>query len=482
MPEAPPGFKVEIVTTAKTGDSWICLAIDDRGRLIVSPEGHPGYLAQITLDADGHAAAIKRIDRPTGSAMGLLYAFDSLYVDGDGPKGFGVYRLRHNNADDSYRWPELIAQFGGYPPHEHGAHGLAAGPDQRLYIVCGNYVTPPNAVSPTSPFSQCSIDQLLSVEDDPDGVGAGLKPPGGFVLRVGPNGETPEVFCGGLRNIYDLAFNADHELFGVDNDAESDAGLPWYRPNRLLHLVSGGDYGYREGSAKLPDYDEDTLPAVSDLGLGAYTGAKFGEHGNFPLDYKSALLALDWAGGQILAIHLTLKGGTYAAQPEVFLQGKPLNATSLEFASNGPMYFITGGRGTESRLYRVSYMGSPLPSRQTNAAADDQEAARDRQTRHRLESFQGRESRLALDVSWPDLGSKDRFVRYAARLAIESQPESLWEKTRVNRNQHQRRPDRRARPRPQRRSRHPEAASEKPRSFPAGTARSRPKTDEASRH
>ncbi len=55
--------------------------------------------------------------------------------------------------------------------------------------------------------------------------GGGLTPPAGFVLRIGPNGENPELFCGGLRNVYAIAFNADGELFGFDNDPNNGGSV-----------------------------------------------------------------------------------------------------------------------------------------------------------------------------------------------------------------------------------------------------------------
>src|SRR5580692_11214924 len=87
LPSVAPGFKVELLRTApQGGDSWVCMTADARGRLIISPQGPGGYLMQVTLTPEGQIAGAQRIDRPTGSAMGLAYAFDSLYVNGDGPK------------------------------------------------------------------------------------------------------------------------------------------------------------------------------------------------------------------------------------------------------------------------------------------------------------------------------------------------------------------------------------------------------------
>ena len=46
--------------------------------------------------------------------------------------------------------------------------------------------------------------------------------------------------------------------------------------------------------------------------------------------------------------------------------------------------------------------------------------------RHQLEQFHGRPDPDAVPFLWPHLGSADRFVRYAARIALESQELSSW--------------------------------------------------------
>ncbi len=424
LPSVAPGFRVErLRSTQAGGDSWVSMTVDAQGRLIISPQGPGGYLVQVTLSGEGQVARMQKIDLPVGSAMGLLYAFDSLYVDGDGPKGFGVYRLGHNGVTDRYEFPRLIQRFGGYPPHEHGAHGVVLGKDGHLYVVCGNFVLPPRPLSAISPLRNFGVDQLLAPDDDADGYGLGMTPPEGFVVRMGPDGEDPELFCGGLRNVYDIAFNADGEAFGLDNDPNCDWGLPWYRPNGLYHLVSGADYGYREGTAKWPRDYADGWPGTFDTGLGCPTGVKFGEGGNFPGKYRKALYALDWCSGRILAIYLTPKGASYQASCETFLQGQALNVTDVEFGRDGAMYFITGGRKTQSGLYRVSYVG---PKQNPEPAVRDPAAARARELRRALERFHGIRRARAVDFAWPFLDSDDPYLRRAARVAIESQPVEEW--------------------------------------------------------
>src|SRR5439155_2293261 len=103
---------------------------------------------------------------------------------------------------------------------------------------------------------------------------------------------------------------------------------------------------------------------------GSPTGVKFGTNSKFPQRYKNALYAMDWSYGRILAVHLTPKGATYGGTFENFVAPQssqkpgpktPLNVTDLEFGQDGAMYFTTGGRGTQSGLYRVSFTGvSPI--------------------------------------------------------------------------------------------------------------------------
>src|SRR5262249_6544100 len=53
-------------------------------------------------------------------------------------------------------------------------------------------------------------------------------------------------------------------------------------------------------------------------------------------------------------------------------------------------------------------------------------AAQARATRHTLESFYGEHNPMAAYYAWPFLNSPDRFLRGAARIAVEWQDVALW--------------------------------------------------------
>lgn len=424
-----PGFKVELLHSSEIGQgSWICMTIDQKGRLIISPQDDKQPLLRLTLTRSGKVSQIEPIPAPVHQAMGLLYAHDSLYANAHGPSGTGLYRLIDANHNDQFETNEVhfLKKFEG--EGEHGYHAVVEGPDKMIYVMNGNHTKLPKGLEPNSPHKNYQEELLLPRQWDANGHAVGILAPGGHILRTDPEGKKWELMLAGFRNTYDFDFNPDGEIFGFDSDMEWDWGLPWYRPTRIIHCIPGGEYGWRSGSAKWPEYYAESLPPVVNIGLGSPTGVKFGTKSNFPEKYRKALFAFDWSYGRIFAVHLKPDGASYSGNFEVFLQGKPLNLTDLEFGKDGAMYFITGGRGTQSGLYRVSY-GGPKPKRIAKTKEDieaEKAGAKARATRRALEAFYGKQDPKAVDFAWPYLGSSDRFLSYAARIAIEWQPVSEW--------------------------------------------------------
>ncbi len=425
----PPGFKIELLHTAdpaKEG-SWICMAKDDKGRLIISGQQNQPTL-RVTLK-DGKVASIDRLNLPISGSMGLLHAHGSLYVNGIGPKGFGLYRCRDTKNTDQYDSIEFLKRFDGNG--EHGPHAVVLGPDDKIYVINGNHTKLPEGLDPASPHRHWGEDQLLPRQWDGNGHATGILAPGGYVVRTDAEGKKWELMLAGFRNAYDMAFNADGELFTYDSDMEWDWGMPWYRPTRVNHCTSGAEFGWRSGTGKWPDFYPDSLPGL-DVGLGSPTGVSNGIGTKFPAKYQKAIYVLDWTYGRIIALHLKPDGSSYTATLENFVAPKgltgngpkkPLNVTDMVVGDDGAMYFTIGGRNTQGALYRVSYVG-PEPT--TPANLKNTEGAKERALRRSLEAFHGKVDPKAVEAAWPHLGSPDRFLRYAARIAIEWQPVDTW--------------------------------------------------------
>jgi putative heme-binding domain-containing protein len=144
---------------------------------------------------------------------------------------------------------------------------------------------------------------------------------------------------------------------------------------------------------------------------------------NFPNKYKQALYAFDWSFGIIYAIHLTPKGATYEASAEEFISGAPLPLTDGTIGPDGALYFATGGRRLESDLYRVYYKGELDTYTPLKEADLPQEA----KLRRELEQYHDKgASPAGLEKGWSNLNHPDRFVQYAARVAVEHQPVGSW--------------------------------------------------------
>ena len=423
-----PGFKVELIYSSATNQgSWICMAVDPKGRLIISPQQNNRPLLRVSLTKAGGVDKVETIPAPVHEAMGMCFAHDSLYVNARGPQGIGLYRLVDENRNDQFDTNEfrLLKKFEG--AGEHGYHAVTEGPDGMIYVMNGNHTKVPEGISINSPHKNYGEDLFLPRMWDANGHAVGVLAPGGYVLRTDPEGKNWELMLGGFRNQYDFDFNTDGELFTFDSDMEWDWGMPWYRPTRVIHCVTGGEYGWRSGSGKWPEYYADALPAAVNIGIGSPTGVKFGTKSKFPKKYQQALFAMDWSYGRILAVHLKPDGASYTGSFEEVVKGKPLNVSDLEFGKDGAMYFITGGRGTQSGLYRVSFVGDKKQKREMDIVAKPDKAAKAaRELRHQLESLHGKTDPRAVDFAWPHLNSTDRFLRHTARIAIESQPVATW--------------------------------------------------------
>jgi putative heme-binding domain-containing protein len=434
--EVPAGFRVERLYTVPKDQlgSWVCLTTDDRGRLLVSDQGDKG-LCRITPSPLGSTepTKVEQLDVKISAAQGMLYAFGSLYLSVNGGPGSGLYRVRDTNSDDQFDEVTKLRDFRG--GGEHGPHALVLSPDgQSIYVACGNHTLPPfnPGDEQTDPLFSSRIptnwgeDHLLPRQWDANGHARGVLAPGGWVAKTDPNGESWELVSIGYRNQYDMAFNGDGELFVYDADMEWDMGSPWYRPTRVNHATSGSELGWRSGTGKWPSYYQDSLPEAVNIGPGSPVGVAFGYGTKFPEKYQRALYICDWTFGTMYAIHLTPEGATYRGQKDEFVARTPLPLTDVTVGQDGALYFTVGGRGTQSELFRVTYTGT-----ESTAAVDlkTTAAAELRALRRGLEAYHQplHEPDQAIEQALPQLGHSDRFIRYAARIALEHQPANLWQ-------------------------------------------------------
>ena len=438
-----PGFKAEHIYSPGENEqgSWVGITFDDKGRMIATDQY--GALYRLEIPAIGSEDLTPKVEKliigsegegkiGMGYAQGVLYAFNSLYVmvnhnpNDAFDKGTGLYRIQDTTGDDQYDKITLIKSLKG-DPGEHGPHSMILSPDkQSIYIVVGNHIDVPEMDAYRLP-RVWDEDNLFPVIKDPRGHANNRMAPGGWIAKIDPEGNNWELISAGYRNAYDIAFNEAGDLFTYDSDMEWDFGMPWYRPTRICHVTSGSEFGWRTGNQKWSPVYPDNLPATLNIGQGSPTNVMFGTGSNFPEKYRKALFAFDWSFGIIYAVFLEPSGATYSATAEEFISGSPLPLTDGAIGPDGAMYFMTGGRRLQSDVYRIYYDG------EVDQKSTKTELPEVHQIRRKLEEFHtGGPKAGAVDFLWPYLKHEDRFVQYAARIALEHQPVSEWQEKALN--------------------------------------------------
>lgn len=469
----PDGFRAEHLYSPAEHDqgSWVAMTFDDKGRMITSDQYGSLYRLNVPKLGDTSTPKVEKLaienetyknpDTSTvmigmGFAQGLLYAFNSLYVmvnndidkNPDKKKKIekkvdkevekkkeikmnrytGLYRLQDTDGNDQFDKVTLLKSFEG-SAGEHGPHSLILSPDKKsIYMTIGNHIDVVKFDTYRLP-PVWKDDNLFPKIKDPRGHANKREAPGGWIARMDSLGQNWELVSAGYRNEFDLAFNEAGDLFTYDSDMEWDFGMPWYRPTRICHVTSGSEYGWRTGNGKWSPNYPDNLPPVINIGQGSPTNLMNGITAKFPEKYRKALYAFDWSFGIIYAIHLTPQGATYTADVEEFISGSPLSLTDGIIGPDGAMYFLTGGRRIESDLYRVTAVNDNANS--VAASKDTTTINEANKLRRTLEQYHEQKNG-AVDFAWPFLKHEDRFIRYAARIAIEHQPVAEWQDRALN--------------------------------------------------
>jgi hypothetical protein len=145
---------------------------------------------------------------------------------------------------------------------------------------------------------------------------------GGNIMRARLDGSHLEEFATGFWNPFDMKFDNTGRLMVADNDPDSRG------PNRLVHAVKGGDYGYKSifGGSGIHPYSAwngelpGTLPYAVALGE-APSGLLNASLASLPKDYQDQLLCSIWEESSIVRISLQENGLSVSGTAEVILSG-----------------------------------------------------------------------------------------------------------------------------------------------------------------
>jgi putative membrane-bound dehydrogenase-like protein len=341
------------------------LAVDARGRVLVieshthfRPPGYKGPPAdRIRVfedrDRDGRPECVGTFFEGTRFTMNLAVAPDaSLFV----ATRWAIYHLHDRDGDGRAdvtaggQIPTPIVRLdtpGDYP--HNGLSGFAFDSLGWVYFGLGENLG--------------ATYRLIGS----DGITLSGGGEGGNIYKCRPDGTKLEKVATGFWNPFHLAFDAFGRLFAVDNDPDSRP------PCRLLHIVDGGDYGYRfrNGRRGLHPFTAWNGELPGTLGMVAGTGeAPSGivayEADNLPADYRGALLVTSWGDHRIERYDLQPRGASFrSTMRSVVVGGDDFRPVGIAIASDGSLYmsdwvdkdYNLHGKG---RIWRLRHAQEPI--------------------------------------------------------------------------------------------------------------------------
>jgi putative membrane-bound dehydrogenase-like protein len=401
------------------------IAIDARGRLLAieshthfPPRDYRGPRAdRIRMfqdrDGDGRPEPSGLFFEGTKWTMNLGVARDgAVFV----ATRAALYRVEDRNADgradgsEGGRVPEPIVRLdtaGDYP--HNGLSGFAFDEDGIVYFGLGENL---------------GVDYRLIGRDGITFSGGGE---GGNIYRCRPDGTKLERIATGFWNPFHMTFGPFGQLFAVDNDPDSRP------PCRLLHIVEGGDYGYRfrNGRRGLHPFTSWNGELSGTLGMVAGTGeAPSGvvhyEGNNLPPDYRGTMLVTSWGDHRIERYDLQPHGASFrATMKPVVVGGDDFRPVGIAVAPDGSLYlsdwvdkaYTLHGKG---RLWRLRRNPDSGPGRETEpvpAATERAEPTPDSPLA-RAEALRRTVDPAAREVLLKGLDSEDPFMQQAARQGL----------------------------------------------------------------
>jgi putative membrane-bound dehydrogenase-like protein len=354
-------LELQLVAAEPDVRTPVGIAVDSQGRVLVieshthfrpkdyaGPE-HDRILMLEDFDpASGKARKIGVFFEGTTHTMNLAVHHDgSVYV----ATRSEIFRLRDTGGDGCADERTRICHLdtpGNYP--HNGLSGFAFDFAGNVYFGFGENL---------------GAEYKLIGSDERTLEGGGE---GGNIYCCDPDGKNLRRVATGFWNPFHLCFDAFGRLFAVDNDPDSRP------PCRLLHIVEGGDYGYRfrhgrkgvhpftAWNGELPG----TLPMVAGTGE-APSGILAYESDNLPEEYRGDLLVTSWGDHRIERYRLRPRGASFSAEmTPVVRGGENFRPVGIALAPDGSLYisdwvdksYQLHGQG---RIWRLSAKQPPEP-------------------------------------------------------------------------------------------------------------------------
>lgn len=302
-------------------------------------------------DGDGYADIAPIFADGFNSIMGIAWHDNTLFVM-NAPHLTALRDVDGDGKADERK--DLLTGLGLTPEENpvrlHCANGVTAGHDGWLYLALGDH--------------GCDVQR-------PEGDRLVFH--GGGILRCRQDGRGLHVFASGLRNIYDVALDAELNVFVRDN--ENDGGD--YKI-RVCHSFFGADHGYPYLYYERP---EEALPPLADLGLGSSAGGVCYLETQFPAEYRGNLFFCEWGKSLIRYQPQRADGSSFAPLKEIEFATSPANdpyglkPTDVVVQRDGTLMvsdWCDGQRPKRGRgrIYCISHGGKPSGESQPATAAN----------------------------------------------------------------------------------------------------------------
>ncbi len=360
-------FEISLFAEAPLIRTPIGLEVDSKGRVIVieshthlRPEDYEGpekdrILALTDSDGDGVADHSEVLAKGLTAAMNLaLDGKDNIFV----VCAKEVWALVDTDEDGIPDRSSLIVEMETENNYPHSALlGIEVGPDGWIYISRGNN-------------GGMAYRGIGSDNSEVKGYGDG-----GAIWRCRLNGSQLHEFATGFWNPFDLALDHSSRLVAVDNDPDARG------PNRMLHVINGGDYGYRTAFGKSGNHPlqawngelPGTLPYAVALGE-APSGLIDVEYLATPEDWKEGYLVSIWNENRIDRVKSRPKGASFAGETVPWIQGDAdFRPVALSASKEGDLYFsdwadVAYPNHGKGRIWKVTPKNGddfrkPLPQR-----------------------------------------------------------------------------------------------------------------------
>lgn len=163
---------------------------------------------------------------------------------------------------------------------------------------------------------------------------------GGSIFRCRPDGSDLTLWATGFWNPHASCVDGFGRMFTVDNDPDDRP------PCRMLHIIPGGDYGYRfrngrRGIHPFTAWDGElpgTLPMVSGTGE-APSGIVAYESNAFPSEFRGSLLATSWGDHRIDRFRVHPQGTSLTSKAEpIIVGGENFRPVGLALAPDGSLF------------------------------------------------------------------------------------------------------------------------------------------------